>query len=202
MMIHFSRRHTLIAAALFAAGASLPAFAQTAAPLPDLILGKADAPIVIEEYASLTCGHCGAFHTTVLPHLQKTYIDTGKVKFIYRDFPLDDLAVGAAMLARCGKDKRGDMIGVLYKTQKTWLGEKANPLEELFKIGRQFGMKQDDMEKCLSDDVSMKAIMSDSEAFEKAAKIEGTPTFVINGKKYDKEPSIAGFDAFLGPLVK
>ncbi len=197
-----SRRQTLTAAAALAAGFVAPAWAQTATPLPDLVLGKADAPIVIEEYASLTCGHCGAFHTNVLPHLQKTYIDTGKVKFIYRDFPLDDLAVGAAMLARCVKDKRGDMLGVLYKTQKTWLSEKANPLEELLKIGRQFGMKQDEMEKCLADETAAKAILSDAEAFEKSAKIEGTPTFVINGKKFDKEPTAEGFDAYLKPLVK
>ncbi len=198
----FSKRQILIGAALLASTSAQPAFAQVTSPLPDLVYGKADAPITIEEYASLTCGHCGAFYTNVLPHLQKTYIDTGKVKFVYRDFPLDDLAVGAAMLARCGKDKRGDMIGVLYKTQQTWLSEKANPLEELLKIGRQFGMKQDEMEKCLADEAAAKAILADADAFEKAVKIEGTPTFVINGKKFDKDPTAAGFDAYLKPLVK
>jgi protein-disulfide isomerase len=201
-MTIYTRRLALVAFLAATTFAPIPAFAQTATPLPDLVLGKADAPIVIEEYASLTCGHCGAFHTNVLPHIQKTYIDTGKVKFIYRDFPLDDLAVGAAMLARCGKDKRGDMLGVLYKTQKTWMGEGRNPLDELFKIGRQFGLKQDEMEKCLSDDGMMKTILSDAEAFEKAAKIEGTPSFVVNGKKFDKDPTAEGFDAYLKPLVK
>ncbi len=199
-----SRRSALLAGSgaalcsLVGSGAN----AQATTPLPDLVLGKHDAPITIEEYASLTCGHCGSFHTNVLPHLQQTYIDTGKVKFIYRDFPLDDLAVGAAMLARCAKDKRGDMLGVLYKTQQIWLSDKSNPLEELFKIGRQFGMKQDDMEACLADEATAKTIIAESEVFEKAAKIEGTPTFVINGKKFDKEPTAAGFDAYLQPLVK
>jgi protein-disulfide isomerase len=206
-MTLFSRRGALAVAGTTIAltlGAGIPsaAVAQTSPGLPDLVYGKAEAPVVIEEYASLTCGHCGAFYTNVLPHLQKTYIDTGKVRFVYRDFPLDDLAVGAAMLARCSKDKRGAMIGALYKTQATWLSDKANPLEELYKVGRQFGMKQDEMEKCLADEAAAKAILTDAEAFEKAVKIEGTPTFMVNGKKFDKAPTIEGFDAYLKPLVK
>jgi protein-disulfide isomerase len=187
-MTLFSRRGALAVAGTTIAltlGAGIPsaAVAQTSPGLPDLVYG-------------------GAFYTNVLPHLQKTYIDTGKVRFVYRDFPLDDLAVGAAMLARCSKDKRGAMIGALYKTQATWLSDKANPLEELYKVGRQFGMKQDEMEKCLADEAAAKAILTDAEAFEKAVKIEGTPTFMVNGKKFDKAPTIEGFDAYLKPLVK
>lgn len=120
-----------IAAHRSRASAQAAAPGSAPAPLPDLVIGNADAPITIEEYASLTCGHCGNFHNNVLPYLKETYLDTGKAKLIYRDFPLDDMAVAAAMLARCSNDKRADMLGALFKTQRTWLAEGANPLDEL-----------------------------------------------------------------------
>ena len=108
----FARRHVMFAAVLLAfVPVALAQTSEKPVALPDLVIGKADAPIVIEEYASLTCSHCAAFHTTVLPELKKAYIDPGKVKLIYRDFPLDELAVAAAMTGRCAGDKREALIG-------------------------------------------------------------------------------------------
>ncbi len=171
--------------------------------LPDLVVGKADAPVTIEEFASLTCGHCAAFHTNVLPKLKAKYIDTGQVKLIYRDFPLNELAVGAAMFGRCGGEaKREAIVSALFKTQDTWMGPKAKPVEEMVKLGKQFGLTQADVETCLSNEIQFAAIVAQRDAFDAKHKIEGTPTFVINGKKMDGNSDWQGFDKALAPLVK
>jgi protein-disulfide isomerase len=201
--MHLDRRLVMISAALLAF--SPAAFAQTSDKkfeLPDLVIGKSDAPVVIEEYASLTCSHCAAFHVNVLPGLKTAYIDTGKVKLVYRDFPLDELAVAAAMVARCVGDKREAMLGKLYSSQDVWLAQGKNPLESMFTLSEPFGMTRESMEKCLSDADVFNAIVADRDKFEKAVNVEGTPTFVINGKKFDRTPDAAGFDAVLKPLVK
>lgn len=191
-----------VAALAFASSVSFAQTAEKTVGLPDLIIGKDNAPIVIEEYASLTCSHCAAFHNNVLPGLKADYIDTGKVKFIYRDFPLDELAVAAAMMARCVGDQREAVLRVLYASQDIWLAKGANPLEKLFTFGETFGMTRQSMEKCFSNADLFNAIVADRDKFEKAVNVEGTPTFVINGIKFDKTPNAAGFDAALKPLVK
>src|SRR5215213_10434237 len=107
-------------------------------PLPDLVLGKADAPVTIIEYASMTCPHCATFHKTTYPALKEKYIDTGKVRFIFREFPLDELAVAASMLARCvGGDKSMALIDVLFASQDRWAVRQ--PLPQLQQISRQAG---------------------------------------------------------------
>ena len=134
------------AAALFAAaawGLSQPALAQRKkatptevsveelmkpGPLPDLMLGSAEAPITVVEYASMTCGHCANFHTKVFPALKEKYVDTGKVRFIMREFPLDNLAAAASMLARCaGEGKTFPFISVLFAKQDDWAFVKTRP---------------------------------------------------------------------------
>ena len=197
------RRQAMIGAALLALAPAV--FAQTSdtkVDLPDLVIGNADAPVVIEEYASLTCSHCAAFHVGVLPELKKEYIDTGKVKLIYRDFPLDELAVAAAMTGRCAGDKREAVIGQIYATQEVWLAQGKNPLEGLFSLAEPFGMTRESMAKCLSNADIFNAIVADRDKFEKAVDVEGTPTFVINGKKFTGRPDAAGFESVLKPLVK
>ncbi len=100
--------------------ASLAEIAK-AGPLGDEVVGKQDAPVTIIEYASMTCGHCAAFHNTTYPELKKRYIDTGKVRYILREFPLDPLAAAGFMLARCaGKDKYYPMVEILFEKQKEW----------------------------------------------------------------------------------
>ena len=189
-----------VAAALIAGGAH----GQTIkTDLPDLVIGKADALVVIEEYASLTCNHCAAFHNEVLPQLKARYIDTGKVRLVYRDFPLNELAVGAAMLSRCGDgSKREALVSALFKTQEAWAFKAKSPLQELYKLGQQFGFKQADMEACLSNEIVFAAIVAQRDEFDAKVKIEGTPTFVINGKKLDGAANFAGFEKALAGLVK
>lgn len=197
-----NRRTWLIAtAATLLAGSS---FAQTIkTDLPDLVIGKADAPVVIEEYASLTCSHCAAFHNDVLPQLKAKYIDTGKVRLVYRDYPLDELAVGAAMMARCGGGtKREAIIGALFKTQETWAFKAKSPLQEMYKLGQQFGFKQTELETCFSNEIVFAAIVAQRDEFDAKVKIEGTPTFVINGRKHESGATLAAFDQALAGLVK
>ena len=121
-------------------------------PLPDLVLGNADAPITVVEYASMTCGHCAHFHTTVFPALKEKYVDTGKVRFIMREFPLDNLAAAASMLARCAGDgKPFPLISVLFAKQDDWAFVKGDPRPELLKFAKQAGFTQESFEKCLTD---------------------------------------------------
>ena len=113
-------------------------------------LGKDDAPVTVIEYASMTCGHCATFHNTTYPEFKKRYIDTGKVRYILREFPLDPLAAGAFMLARCaGKDKYFPLVETLFQQQRTWAVQK--PLEPLFAIVRQAGFTQQTFDACLRD---------------------------------------------------
>src|SRR5690554_935145 len=122
-------------------------------PLPEMSLGKADAPVTIVEYASMTCPHCANFHKTTFPELKKKYIDTGKVRFIFREFPLDPLAAGGFMLARCaGKDDKTKyfaMVETLFHQQKEWVVQK--PIEPLKSIAKQAGFTEQSFDQCLSD---------------------------------------------------
>ncbi len=198
----FNRRTLMVATAAMAFTGLAHAQAINT-DLPDLVIGKPDAPVVIEEYASLTCTHCATFHNTVLPQLKTKYVDTGKVRFVYRDFPLNELAVGAAMLARCGGGaKREAIIGALFKTQETWAFKAKSPLQELYKLGQQFGFKQAEMEQCLSNEIMFAAIVAQRDEYDAKVKIEGTPTFVINGQKLDGAADLASFDKTLSGLVK
>src|SRR6266566_8249929 len=107
-------------------------------PLGDEIQGQADAPVTIVEYASMTCPHCSHFHETTYPELKKKYIDTGKVRFIFREFPLDQLAAAAFMLARCGaKERYFPMVETLFQQQRTWAVQR--PLQPLMAISKQAG---------------------------------------------------------------
>ena len=114
-------------------------------PLGDRVLGKDDAPVTIIEYASMTCPHCAHFHETTYPELKKRYIDTGKVRFIFREFPLDPLAAGASMLARCAdKDKFYPLIETLFQQQTKWAVEK--PIPPLMAIAKQAGIERTDLQ--------------------------------------------------------
>ncbi len=190
------------AAALFAAaawGLSQPALAQRKkaspaevsvdelmkpGPLPDLVLGKADAPITVVEYASMTCGHCANFHTKVFPALKEKYVDTGKVRFIMREFPLDNLAAAASMLARCaGEGKTFPLISVLFAKQDDWAFVKGDPRPELLKFAKQAGFTQESFEKCLTDQKLLDDISAVRTRASDTFGVNATPTFFVNGKK-------------------
>jgi hypothetical protein len=147
-----------IAMVLLAGGMERPAMAQNVqvgelmkpGPLGDVSLGNQNAPVTIIEYASMTCPHCAHFANEVFPQLKQKYIDTGKVRFIMREFPLDQLAAAGFMLARCaGKDRYYPMIETLFATQRDWVVRA--PLEPLKKIARQAGISEQGFEDCLKD---------------------------------------------------
>ena len=153
-------------------------------PLPDLVLGNADAPITVVEYASMTCGHCAHFHTTVFPTLKEKYVDTGKVRFIMREFPLDNLAAAASMLARCAGDgKTFPLISVLFAKQDDWAFVKGDPRPELLKFAKQAGFTQESFEKCLTDQKLLDDIAAIRSRAAETFGVNATPTFFVNGKK-------------------
>ena len=154
------------------------------------------------EYGSLTCSHCATFATTVLPAFKKAYVDTGKVHFIFREFSRNPLDLAAFVLARCeGDDKALATIDLLFAEQDKWAFV-DNPLEALIAALRPTGMSHDQAMACLKDQSKADAITKILNAAEADVKVQGTPTFVIDGKVYDGELSLADLDAILKPLVK
>jgi protein-disulfide isomerase len=174
-----------------------------AGPLPDLAIGKEDAPVTIVEYASMTCGHCANFHNTVFPKLKEKYVDTGKVRFIMREFPLDNLAAAASMLARCaGGDKTYPLIEVLFQKQDQWAFVRGNPVPELFKFAKQAGFTQESFDKCLTDQTLLDQVTGVRTRANEKFGVSSTPTFFINGKKLQDAPTLESFDKALAPLLK
>jgi len=163
-------------------------------PLPDLAQGSASAPITIVEYASMTCSHCAAFHDTTWPELKSKYIDSGRAKFVLREFPLDPLATAAFMLARCaGADKRNLLIDQLFTQQKTWAFVEK-PIEPLLGIVKTVGFTQVDFETCLRNQDLYEQVSQSRERAAEAFNIDSTPTFFVNGRKLTGELSIVDFD--------
>jgi len=146
-------------------------------------IGRADAPVTMIEYASLTCSHCAAFHNETLPKIKKDYIDTGKVRLVYHDFPLGSLAMAAAMVARCSGEKNYfPMIDALFSSQQSW-ARSDTPLEALGGIARLSGMSEDDVADCIDDKALFKALQNFAELAGKNLGINSTPTFFIEGTK-------------------
>jgi protein-disulfide isomerase len=170
--------------------------------LPDLSLGNADAPVTIVEYASMTCSHCASFHNTVLPVLKEKYIDTGKVRLIFREFPLDERAALASMLARCaGGDKALPLISMLFSKQDEWAAAKNDFLPKLFKFGQQVGFTKQSFDQCRQNEKLIKDIIAVRDRGNTSFGVNQTPTFFVNGKKMDGG-SVEDFDKALAPLVK
>ncbi|MBC6444866.1 MAG: DsbA family protein [Alphaproteobacteria bacterium GM202ARS2] len=160
------------------------AIADTLEAMTEKVMGSTDAPVTLIEYASLTCGHCANFHNNVLPALKKRYIDSGKVKLVYRDYPLDIYALRAAMLARCsGDDKFFAFLKVLYQQQNNW-ARARDPLVELVHIANIGGIKGEDFKQCVGNKGLEDAILEERLRADKAYKITGTPTLIINEQKY------------------
>ncbi|NJM35928.1 MAG: DsbA family protein [Rhodomicrobium sp.] len=165
--------------------------------LPDNVMGNADAPYTIIEYSSMTCPHCAAFHTNVLPELKKKYIDTGKAKYIIREFPLDNVAAAAFMLARCvDQAKYFDFVDLLYANQKEWAFEN-NPLPALQKFSKQVGFTEQRFNDCLKDEKLLNHIESVRNRGSEQFGVRATPTFFINGQKL-KGVDIEDFDKVMG----
>ena len=196
-------------AAALVALPSLPAFAQNVSPadlaepgpLGDVVLGPKDAKVTIVEYASLTCSHCAAFHRDTFPELKKRYIDTGQVRFILREFPLDPLAAGAFMLARCaGNEKYYPMVDILFQKQKEWVVQ--NPIPPLLSLAKQAGFTQESFESCLKDQKILEGIESVRTHGAEKLGVNSTPTFFINGKVVRGAITMDELDKQLQPLLK
>ena len=171
-------------------------------PLPELVLGSADAPITVVEYASMTCGHCAHFHTTVFPILKEKYMDTGKVRFIMREFPLDNLAAAASMLARCAGDgKTFPLISVLFAKQDDWAFVKGDPRPELLKFAKQAGFTKESFDKCLTDQKLLDDVVAVRTRASQVFGVDATPTFFVNGKRLEGV-SIEDFDKAFAPILK
>lgn len=169
--------------------------------LADKAMGRADAPVTIIEFASLTCQFCARFHNDILPRLKAEFIDPGKVRLIYRDFPLDPLAQVAAMMARCAEPMRYfSFLEVLFQSQPNW-SEAVNPLATLAMIGRLGGMSQQDFDSCLRNQELLEGINAGKDKAMVEFGIERTPTFIINGERYVGLMPFEDFEKILKPLL-
>ena len=170
-------------------------------PLGDQIQGQADAPVTIVEYASMTCPHCSHFHETTYPELKKKYIDTGKVRFIFREFPLDQLAAGAAMLARCaGKDKYFPLIDAFFSQQKEWVVPK--PLQPMLAIAKQAGFTEQSFNECLANQQILDGLKETQNRAAQKFNVNSTPTFFINGKMFRGALTPEELDKQVAPYLK
>jgi protein-disulfide isomerase len=184
------------------AAASAPNKAALESVQPgDHVLGDPKAPITVIEYASLTCSHCAHFHTQILPEIKKKWIDTGKVKLVYRDFPLDQVAAKAAQIAECaGKDKYFGVVDIIFRGQPQWLTA-TDPLAELAKPLRIAGIGESEIKACLANDAMSNAVISDYKAGE-AMGVNSTPTLFINGQLYRGSRSVDELDGVFSKLAK
>jgi protein-disulfide isomerase len=173
-----------------------------AGDLPDIVIGKPDAKVAIVEYASMTCPHCAAFHNRVLPQLKAKYIDTGKVRLIYREFPLDKLAMSAAMLARCvGGEGPEPLIADLFKRQEEW-AVRGDATPKLFEVAKQAGFTKAGFDKCLTDQALYDKILAGRTRASEQFGVSSTPTFFVEGQRLGGGATIADFDKTLEPLLK
>jgi protein-disulfide isomerase len=172
--------------------------------LPDMALGPASAAVTITEFASMTCPHCAAFNKDVFPKIKAEYVDPGKVRYVFREFPLDIKAAAGSMLARCiAKDDAGKyfaVIDMLFKQQDDWVMK--NTAETLTRIGKQAGLSQEAVEACLKDQALLDKIAADQKYAGEVLKVDSTPTFFINGDRIKGEASFEVFDKRIKSLLK
>ena len=171
--------------------------------LPDIAIGSAKAPITLTEYSSMSCPHCAAFGQNVFPMLRSKYIDTGKVRFVFREFPLDIKAAAASMLARCIADgdaeKYFGAIRLLFQQQEALMAQTKNTL---MLIGKQAGMSEQAVETCEKDQVLLDKLAADQRFALNVLKVDSTPTFFVNGERLKGSMSFEELEAKLKPLLK
>jgi protein-disulfide isomerase len=214
-----NRRTLLAALAATSALPALPAFAADGdkvnllelavpGPIPDISLGKPDAPVKVYEYASMTCPHCARFDKDVFPAIKEKYIDTGKVQWTMREFPLDPRATAGFMLARCvannDANKYYTVLDMLFAQQDNWafVDDPKQVLPGLFAIAKQSGFTQEQFQACLKDQTLYAGVNAVKDRGEKVFKIEGTPTFFINGVTKSGEITLEEFAKIADPFLK
>jgi protein-disulfide isomerase len=167
----------------------------------DHVMGDPKAPITMIEYASLTCPHCAHFNTTELPQIEDKWVKTGKVKLIYRDFPLDQIATKAAQLAECaGNDKYFAVLDMIFRGQGTW-AVAQDPIAELSKSLRIAGMGDNEVKACLANDAVATGVINDYRGGETLG-VNSTPTIFINGEQFKGARTMEEFDALFTKLSK
>jgi len=171
--------------------------------LPDMSIGSADAPNVIVEYASMTCPHCAQYDKVVFPEFKTKYIDTGKARLIFREFPLDGLAARASMLARCaGPDRYFAMIDAMFQSQESWVIEGPEALDRLLQLARQAGFSKEKFDECLADKELFKKIVDERQRAHDKFGVDSTPSFFVNGKRLAGEHQVKDFEALMTGVPK
>lgn len=169
--------------------------------LPEMSIGKADAPITIVEYMSMTCPHCAHFHNDTFDKIKEKYVDTGKARFIIREFPFDPRAAAAFMLARCAPNGAYfPMVSMLFKQQQTWAAA-DDGRDALLQMSKLAGFTQESFEKCLTDQKLLNDVNAVRERGAKDFGVDSTPTFLINGKRYAGAMSVETMSALLDSLL-
>jgi protein-disulfide isomerase len=171
--------------------------------LPEMAIGDAKAPITVVEFASMSCPHCAAFEQNVFPMLRSNYIDTGEVRYVFREFPLDIKAASASVLARCiaggNAEKFFGAIDTIFKQQDALM---AQTKETLLSIGKQAGLDEKGVEDCVGDQSTMDKLSADETFAANELKVDATPTFFVNGKMIKGAMSFEEFEAKLKPVPK
>ena len=151
----------------------------------EVFLGNKDAKVIVIEYASMTCVHCANFHKTVYPKIKENFIDTNKIKYIYRDFPLDKQALFGSVLAKCApKEKYFDFVKIILTTQEKWISNDDTFMDKLINIGKLAGLSENKITNCFKDENLVDRIINDRTTAEKKYNITSTPSLIINEKKY------------------
>jgi protein-disulfide isomerase len=191
----------LLALGLPFAALAHPGHANAADPLPDIVLGEEDAPVTVIEYASMTCPHCASFHQTTFKELKAEYIDTGKVKFVLREFPFDPLAAAVFMLARCsGEERYYDVVDLFFETQDQW-AVREGALGEIRKIAKQAGFTNAQFETCLKDQELLDGINAVKQHGYEEFNVTATPTILIDGEKLEGARNMSAFREIIDPKL-
>jgi len=211
--LSFNRREFSVVLAAALGAYALPAWAEDTVStaelmkpeaLPDMVMGSDKAPVTIVEYASMTCPHCAHFQDAAFPEIKKRYIDTGKVRYILREFPLDTLASAAFMLARCAGEKDSSkyfaMVDTLFRQQEQWVT--AKPVPPLLAIAKQAGFTEQSFDTCLANQKLLDGIQSVRQRAIDAFKVHSTPTFFINGTKYEGAMEVDQMAKVIDPQLK
>ncbi|MCV9963162.1 DsbA family protein [Pararhizobium sp. BT-229] len=166
-------------------------------PLPEMSIGKADAPVTIVEYMSMTCPHCAAFHNNTFDAIKTKYVDSGKVRFVVREFPSDPRAAAAFMLARCAPEGQYfPMVSMLFKQQETWAAAQ-NGRDALLQMSKLAGFTQESFEACLTNQKLLDDVNATMQKGAKDYSVQSTPTFFINGKQYSGDMSVDTMSALI-----
>jgi protein-disulfide isomerase len=171
--------------------------------LPDMVLGSANAPVTITEYSSMSCPHCAAFGENVFPMLRTKYIDTGKVRFVFREFPLDIKAAAASMLARCiangDAEKFFETVQLLFQQQQQLMEQASTTLKV---IGKRAGMSEQAVETCGKDQTLLDKLAADQRFAYEVIKVDSTPTFFVNGERLKGAMSFEELEEKIQSLLK